>query len=199
MLRKCLCIRSLLLTEDQFNIEPQGDFPSLQSIVLPDSTAWTFAYSHPNAQGVNWGDLVKITNPNGGTISYTWSHITGCVNPANTISMSGAVLTRTVDANDGTGPHQWTYSGFGGRAIVTDPLLKDTAHTFTDLGGCSLYETLTQYYDGPQTGTPVKTVQTEYATAESNAAVNLGMTPTAKNVVPTRLTTTWNNWCRHKS
>jgi RHS repeat-associated protein len=183
----------LLLSEDQYHLEPDGDFSVLQSIILPDGTAWTFGYSQPNAQGVNWGDLVKITNPTGGTISYTWNHITGCVNPSNLVSMSAAVATRTVDANDGTGAHQWQYSGFGGRAIVTDPLLKDTAHTFSDLGGCSLYETLTQYYDGPQSGTPIKTLKTEYATAESNPIVARGMTPTVKNVVPTRVTTTWAN------
>ncbi len=52
-------------------IEPNGLYSMLQSIVLPDQTAWTFDYSQPDGTGVNWGDLVKVTYPTGGSIAYT--------------------------------------------------------------------------------------------------------------------------------
>src|SRR5438046_3017504 len=40
----------------------------LQSLVLPNSTAWTFQYDNGN-----WGNLTQVTRPTGATISYTWS------------------------------------------------------------------------------------------------------------------------------
>jgi hypothetical protein len=140
----------------------QGNVSMLQSIVLPDETAWTFDYSQPDANGINWGDLVKITYPTGGAISYTWSHGVGC----NVLwgppgSTSGSVLTRAVDANDGSGPQTWHYAA----GTVTDPLGNDTVHGFTDINvSCSLYETQTQYYSGSKTGgTLLKTVTRDYS------------------------------------
>ena len=53
-------------------IQINGQYSMLQSIVQPDGTAWTFDYSQPDSTGVNWGDLVKIALPTGGSISYTW-------------------------------------------------------------------------------------------------------------------------------
>lgn len=47
----------------------------LVGIVLPNLTAWTFAYD-------NYGELATITFPTGGTISYTYQSINGpCVAP----------------------------------------------------------------------------------------------------------------------
>src|SRR5262249_12596081 len=87
----------------------------IQSIVLYNGTnwntspAWTFEYSSRNPGDditVNYGDLTKITLPTGGTISYTWTTINACDINAST-PVSRAVSSRTVNANDGTGPHAW--------------------------------------------------------------------------------------------
>jgi hypothetical protein len=46
-----------------------GHFPVLQSIVLPNGTAWTFEYSDRDAgdpSNINYGSLTKITLPTGG-------------------------------------------------------------------------------------------------------------------------------------
>src|SRR6185437_11371640 len=172
-------------------IEPNGFYSMLQSIVLPDQTAWTFDYSQPDTNGVSWGDLAKVTYPSGASIAYMWGHFQGCRLPAGAPgSWSGEITKRTVDASDGTGPHDWLYKAgsLAGQIIVRDPLLNDTVHTFTDLNtSCSLYETKTESYSGEQSGgTLMQTVTTDYSWG-----MPLHFVPI--NVVPIRKTTTWAN------
>lgn len=149
----------------------QTSVPMLQSIVLPNGTTWTFAYNDVE-NGYSYGYLTQITLPTGGTISYAYNN---------------GLTTRTVNANDGTGSHTWTYAG----TTVTDPLGNDTVHTFTALGNVpfSRYETKTQYYAGHQTGGPLlKTVETQYSYSTSWNVNNRVV-----NVVPTVIKTTWPN------
>src|SRR6185437_7053939 len=126
----------------------------LQSLVLPNGTAWNFIYDSAdpnNAQSFAYGDLTKIIFPTGGSISYTWDTSTPCDNgstgwPAE----SRAVTSRTLDANDGTGTKRWDYSGgpssFNSSTgettiptVVTAPLVtgetqrNDTLHYITGL------------------------------------------------------------------
>jgi RHS repeat-associated protein len=178
-------------TQTNTYIEPNGLYSMLQSIVLPDQTAWTFDYSQPDSNGVNWGDLAKITYPTGGSISYSWGHFQGCHLPAGAPgSWSGGVSKRTVDAHDGKPSHDWLYTAgsAAGQIIVRDPLLNDTVHTFTDLNSsCSLYETKTEYYSGEQSGgTLMQTVTTDYSWGRPLHFVPI-------NVVPLRKTTSWPN------
>jgi RHS repeat-associated protein len=190
---------TLQSTPTQKYSEPNGQLSMLQSIVLPDGTAWTFEYSQPNANGVNWGDLVKVILPTGGSINYTWGHIEGChhaFGPPG--SWSSELLERDLDANDGNGPHKWQYlSGQqSGQVIVRDPLNNDTVHTFTDLNtSCSYFETKVETYNGPQTGgTLVKTVTTDYSwTPNINVRTSGAQNPPPMNVVPLRTTAIWPN------
>jgi RHS repeat-associated protein len=176
------------------NIPPYASAPALtgaatmlQSITLPNGTAWTFAYQDSsglyNGQQTNYGDLTQITLPTGGTIQYAY----GWWSSVNDIQ-SRWVSSRTVNANDGTGSHQWTYSyGYNGstpQTIVTDPLGNDAVHTF---GLNELYETSTQYYQGSHTsGTLLKTVATTY-----QYSTNLNAFGSLAGVVPIQITTTW--------
>lgn len=181
-------------TGSQQYFEPNGPIEMLQSIVLPDQTAWTFDYSQPDANGINWGDLVKVTFPAGATISYTWTHAQGCHHPFGAKgNWSGVLTQRTVDAQDGSGPHTWTYSA----GKVTDPLGNDTVHTFTDLNSsCSFFESRTDFYQGPQSGgNLLKTVTTDYSWAVNPTFPNVaGQSPAPPmNVVPIRKTTSWPN------
>lgn len=180
--------------DDTNHTEPNGYVSMLQSIVLPDNTAWTFEYTQPDANGVNYGDLDKVTYPAGGSVSFTWDHKAGCHQWRGYLGQTASVVTsRTVDANDGTGPHTWHYVPGVGTTIVTDPLGNDVVHGFTDLtGGCSLYETQTKYYSGSSgSGTLLKTVNTDY-TWNGNPYATTSPT-SAINVVPIRLTTIWGN------
>ena len=152
----------------------------LQSVVLPNGTAWSFEYQDVDSSGYSWGNLTKITFPTGGTISYVYN--------VGATGFARYVSSRTVNANDGTGNHAWTYTGVvGGIVRVHDPLGNDTDHTFTSLGASSSFETKTQYYQGAQPSHQLlKTVDTVYSSNQSLSFGNM-----AVNVVPTSITTTW--------
>jgi hypothetical protein len=143
-----LCYAGVLVQTGIPNVPPifqvSKTFPMLQSVVFPDNTYWAFQYDAAdpnNSSSIGFGDLLKVTLPIGGSITYTWGSWAGC----NGSTYSRGVLTRTVDANDGSGPRTWTYAG----NIVTDPAGNETVHTFTGLGGtCTQYETQTQHYQG---------------------------------------------------
>src|SRR3989454_2601241 len=182
------------------NVQWSGTAGNVQSIVLPNGTAWTFEYNSRDAgdpTSVNYGDLTKVTFPTGGTISYAWGFNSSCSN-SSTYQRRG-IISRTVDAQDGTGPHTWTYgliySGdpnnpYAGK--VTDPLGNDTV--FTGFGpACSGYIGSEKYYSGSQvTGTLLKTVSTAYSSSP-NPLAEYENSPGLVNVVPIQITTTWAN------
>src|ERR1700733_10943964 len=159
----------------------------LQSVILPNSTAWTMTYSSA-------GDLAKITFPSGGTLSYTWGN--SCVSPPPE-AVNPEIVTRTLNANDGAGNLTWTYTCSGGLTTITDPLGNDSVHTLTALGGGSgytntLYETQAQYYQGSHTtGTLLKTVSTGYSYYRFSPCTPDVLCEIALNVVPTSVTTSW--------
>ena len=178
-----------------------GSATYLQNLVLPNGTAWTFEYDV-------FGELSSVTLPTGGTISYSWTYTSGvCVgteymqNGVNTwlYPYGRGVTSRTVNANDGTGPHVWNYSipttinnGSSSpvQSIVTDPLLNDTVHWQTPLGGsCSRYESELDQYSGSHTsGTLLRKVATTYNYTYGGNGFAYGSV--AINAVPSTITTT---------
>ena len=129
----------------------------LQSIVLPNGTAWTFQYNDRDpgdSASINYGDLTQITFPTGGTITYTWE----------SVGLERWVASRTTNSNDGTGPHSWNYTwgpAFGSSSTVTAPpdsngVRNDTVHSFSAFGSSTIlgsgagpaYETEIQHYAG---------------------------------------------------
>ena len=189
------------------NLDPIREYgPSnmslLQSIAVYDgnswatSPTWTFQYNDRdpgNPSNINYGNVTQITLPTGGTISYTYGRYSPCDGGYLPLTpTSRGVISRTVNANDGTGPHTTTYYPNG---TVTDPDGNQTAHTFTALASCSFYETQTQYYQGTvATGHLLKTVQTSYAYKSNPNCVNSSDDcQTVVSVVPTTITTTLDN------
>jgi YD repeat-containing protein len=173
----------------------------LQSILLPNGQSWNFEYNDPddgstyNGNPVNYGTLTQVTLPTGGTISYGYS----------TLGVQGGasgnhgrwVTSRTVNSNDGTGSHQWTYAytfttnlaSLVTSTTVTDPIGNYVVHTFTQLGGgWTVYETQAQHYQSG--GTLLKTVVTAYTYGLSRNDQNGGADGSI-NVVPSTITTTW--------
>jgi RHS repeat-associated protein len=191
------------------NCQPTvGHMIAIQSIVLPNNTVWVFEYD-------STGALIQITFPTLGTISYAWTFTSGaCVGPQLTALGNGisnlwplgrAVTSRTVNANDNTGSHIWTYnltptysgtSGANVQTIVTDPLSNDAVHSETAQAGCncSLYETELDEYSGSHTsGTLLKKTVTAYSGMSlsfPNSAYSPYNLPLAANVVPTSITYT---------
>jgi RHS repeat-associated protein len=189
----------------QFDVNQ--NFTMLQSVVFPDGTYWAFAYDAAvpnNTASYGYGDLLQITFPTGGTLSYVWSQTNGCMGLSQRINR--VVTMRTVNANDGSGAHSstYSYSGFTNSlqtVTVTDPAGNDTVHSMTGLGsGCSLYETQVQAFQGSHTsGTLLQTVTTDYQFAlnpyDSNAisSGNVNNAKTVTSVFPIRVTTTLPN------
>lgn len=175
--------------------EAEWTIRTFQSIVLPNGTAWTFEYgstaeSDPNY--VNWGDLTRVILPTGGSISYGFgNYFVDIGGTDDQWTQVRAVQTRTVDANDGSGPRTWSYS-YGVRVnptalsptytTVSDPLGNQTVHTMTAFGVGSLYETQARYYQGSSsTGALLKTVTTDYISNtcpfQDCSHVNVGVLP----------------------
>jgi RHS repeat-associated protein len=172
-----------------------SDYPAtnsslLSAIILPDSTQWTLSYDH-------WGNVTRLGFPTGGSVSYTYA-----LGPQTCIfsdtQMSLFATSRTVDANDGIGGHQWTYTysgqiangAYSGTTVVTSPDGNDTVHTITSpvtRASCSLYDTQVLHYQGPHNGGALlQTAATQY----SGVANPLTQDGTAINVVATQATTT---------
>jgi YD repeat-containing protein len=180
--------------------DPGGCFPSgncypfsanvsmIQSIVLPNLTTWTFQYD-------GLGNLIEIILPTEGSISYKWNLNRSKANLTPPV-VSSCVGTRSINSQDGSGPHTWTYSGNCGPVntevvTVADPNGNQVVHTFNFLGGTTgpVFETETQYYQGSSSsGVLLKTVNTGYSYTSSN----LYQLPVI-DVVPTSITTTWPN------
>ena len=173
-------------------IEFSGTRWFLQSIVLPDLTAWTFEHdsrSPGDPSTVNYGDLTKVTLPTGGTISYSWQNWPPGPQ-AGYASVSRGVSTRTINANDGTGDHKWTYQ-FSGitppsstTTTVTEPIVAPAStgakSIYTFAGG---YETQSQEFDS--SGNLLKTTQTQYSGLPNAVA--------GGSAVPVVVTTTLSN------
>jgi hypothetical protein len=175
-------------TDNTFGVQayPATTSIFLQSIVLPNGQPWDFQYNDPgdgstyNGSPVNYGTLTQVTLPTGGTISYKYSTLW-----INTVTQNGGryLISRTVNANDGTGQHTWNYayssasssSNPGGTVTqVTDPQGNYNKHTFNGYGR----EITTQMYFAG--GTLQKTVQRSFG---SNGT----------DYLPDAITTSWPN------
>ena len=187
--------------------EYTGTMSLLQSVVLPDMTAWTFDYDDRNPgdpASVNYGTLTRITAPTGAAITYTyatWDFGVSCGGwPAR---YSRYPIARAVDAQDGAGPHTWTYSwtprspGCAAESVIaTDPVGNQSVYTLTNFGW-GYYETLRQIYQGAQR-VLIQTVATDYSYV-AGSYQQPGGGSQATSVVPIRQTTSWANGSTKKT
>jgi RHS repeat-associated protein len=177
----------------------------LQSVVLPNQTAWTFQYDA-------YGNLAQVTLPTGGTISYTWEFLSPW-NPSDPTEMgaSPAVATRTVNPNPG-GPtpaaiwkYQYTPPTVGewdSSTVVTAPArpdgtkngtADDTVYLFT-YSECSGGLTQVLNYQGTSAppATPVRTVHT-VCIADGVSRLPAIVTTTLDNGQQSQTLNTWDN------
>jgi RHS repeat-associated protein len=156
-----------------------GAVPLLSAIVLPNLTMWQFSYN-------NFLDLTSITFPTGGSITYTWGNSPNAPNPA--APMTRVLTSRTINANDGTGPHTWNYQWSQGSNlnlnVVTDPLGNDT----TNLVAGDVVIESKRYAGSYTTGTLLETTTTQYRSDEN--PFDVYVPAHAANVVPLSVTTT---------
>jgi len=158
----------------------------LQSLVLPDGSAWTFEYTTDTK-----GDLKQITFPDGGTLSYTWTS-PALLKASHSYTFTRGIATRTLNPNNGVTPAAtWSYTygrSVGGPTTtrVKDPDLNETLHSFVPHPQTlrSFYESEAKFFQGPSAnGALLKTEQTEYKF--SDAAIG--------TAAPIRKTTIWPN------
>ena len=161
-----------------------GSAVLLATLIQADGTKWIFDYD-------SYANLTYVGLPAGGSISYTWTTVGIPPCGGDRTSVGRAVHSRTLTDNNGHSS-QWTYNwGAPGTTFtntVTDPAGNDTVHVFTALDNvCSFYETATKYFQGPQSGQPLKQVDTAYSpNTILTEDFNLG------NVVPISIKTTLN-------
>lgn len=140
--------------------------PLVSEIDLPNGQKYLFAYEPtPGFPGAVTGRIQQVTVPTGGTIAYQYNGANDGINCAD-----GTILGLTRTINDGTANSAWNYSRVPGSQLagvttVTAPQLPyDTAPnhwviTFNSLG----QETIRQIYQGAVSGTPVRTINTAWA------------------------------------
>jgi RHS repeat-associated protein len=125
--------------------------PQIVTLIMPDGSKWTIDYD-------SYGFVTHLGLPLGGFIDYAWTTVDSLSNCTDQTHKSRAVIARTI--NDGNGnAYHWTYTwgAINGAVlsnVVGDPLANETVHTFTALdgvGGCNLYETQTQNFQGTRT------------------------------------------------
>jgi RHS repeat-associated protein len=176
---------------------PNGGTQTYQStnggITLPDGTSYSFQYTSVALPQIFKGGgqaylsvLSNVTLPSGGSISYGYA-LGAPGSFCNELGFA-PVTSRTVNANDGTGPHTWMYSYAytnsysPSTTTVTDPLGNISIHTFEN--PCSPYETQLQEEDSG--GHLLKTVQTTFEGIPSYTGSSAYV-----YMIPTSVTTTW--------
>jgi RHS repeat-associated protein len=167
--------------------------PLVGSITMPDGTSYTFTYERTPGTCTPLsgtftgycitGRIASVTLPTGGSITYTYTGGTNGI-----LSDGGAAgFTRTLNPGGA-----WTYarSGSGNTwtTTVTDPKTpgnqtvinyeKDSA---TSNPTTNLYETQRKIYQGPATGTPLRTTITCY---NGQSVANPSACPTTAVATP---------------
>jgi RHS repeat-associated protein len=155
----------------------------LTDVVLPNGTAWSFAYElFQLDDGSTHAEVTQVTLPTGGVINYTWTTTRG---NCHVVCEYRAITSRAANANDGQGPHTWTYQwqfGYPTRVLtITDPMGNIATHTSSILG-YTWRET--QYQQQDSHANVLKTVSTVYSSVGDSKYGAL-------SVVPTSVTTQW--------
>ncbi len=187
------------------NVNPfTGYIGLLQSVVLPNGTAWTFKYN-------NWGALDEIDYPTGGAefLNYGLSNAYSSINYPYVTSTNPVAKDYALDSNQvnpqaynsfpsaGSGIAIWQYGGSNGTTVpVIDPNGNETDHTFTDMSGCGDdYETETDYYSGNGSGKVLlREVLRSYQKITNPYVYKYGQCPNDRFfALPTTITTIENN------
>jgi RHS repeat-associated protein len=151
-----------------FDTAGTTQYSLVSEIDLPDGvSAYTFTYETTPLDTHNphhvTGRLASVTLPTGGTISYTYTGGSS----GNIACADGSASGFTRQTPDGT----WTYARSGSTTTITAPQLSyDSAANNTVLTFSGLQEASRKIYQGAATGTPLRTINTAWA---SNGTPNL--------------------------
>lgn len=180
-----------------------GPFPGITSISVFDGNSWATSPTWQFQYNDSYGDLTQITFPEGGTISYSWVTLSDPEIPPGTpgvAPVSRYVQSRTIDAQDGTGPQatQYSYNNHpvsngnpnyspahdpitAWDTIVTNPNGDYTVHEFSFLIYVNgRYETETRQYNS--SGQLLQTIDTDYQ-ANSDTSGDPNVFPIRKTTI----------------
>jgi len=127
----------------------------IQSVVLPNNSSWQFTYGQgvsSSPSGTSCNALTGLTYPSGATTSYTYSQ--GCVwanHPGGGLVIAPELGTRSVNTNDGTGSHQWTYAS--NEPTTTPSFTSPVINTITDANNNDTVYTMINEVPESSTGT----------------------------------------------
>jgi RHS repeat-associated protein len=140
------------------------------AIKLPDGTEYQFTYeTTPANSGFYTGRLASVTLPTGGTISYAYTGSNDGINCADGTAMG---MTRTVNPGSSI-PQQpsgtWTFARTGSSGAYSttvtapqlsyNPAANQTVYAFNSSG----QELSRKIYQGTASGTPLRTINTTWA------------------------------------
>jgi YD repeat-containing protein len=115
----------------------------LQSLVLPNGTAWSFEYDDRDpgdAPAINYGQLTRLTAPTGAVYTYTWQNTTArlpSTAPGAVTTKARVIKSRAI--NDLTTTRTWTYAFQPTITTITQP-----QETYERAPGKEVH-----YYNGP--------------------------------------------------
>jgi RHS repeat-associated protein len=168
-------------TQHGRQVPAHGTFQAIQSIILPDKTAYTFKYDSGTSPG-NYGELTGVTLPTGATLDYTYSNFFDAQGGNSDFNPNRWVTSYSTGEGTWTLQPQVLASGSPGclsnlvcdQVTITKPSNDQDVYTFSStLEPVSTtvftnfynntWNTKIQYYQGTATGNPMMTVESDYA------------------------------------
>lgn len=146
-------------------IEFAGTFSLPTSLVLPNNLTYTFTYEpSPGNSGYYTGRLQQVKLPTGGYYEYDYPGAHDSINCTD-----GTTLSMNRKVSDGTNSATWNYvrNTTSLTTTITTPQLADTpnANDMVVTFNSSNQETSRKIYaNSPGTGTPLRTINTTWAT-----------------------------------
>jgi RHS repeat-associated protein len=178
-----ICYSQIHYSTEVDSVFSRGSSVEIQSVVLPNKTFWAFEYDSTNSSfSTNaLGNIIQITNPDGGTASYAYAPYIPCSGKTDSALQGYGVQTKTISAGSGNSG-TWSYQYFipngtnGIRSLITDPLGNQEEINYSQLqaGSCQYNPTSDIQYQGSMAGGVIaKQVTTNYFTTAALNVLNI--------------------------
>ena len=147
--------------------EDTGSFQAIQSITLPDGSAYSFTYDSGTSSG-HYGELTSMTLPTGGTIVYSWANFLDSFNNQNrwlqSVAKDGGTTTFTPSVVSKCSSSQ----GCQENVTVLSPGQNDTVYAFSLdsaalIAGNSWVQSINSYQGTTASGSLLRTTNTSYS------------------------------------
>ena len=171
-----ICYSEIHYNNELDSIFSQGTSFEIQSVVLPNKTFWAFEYDSTDSSfsTIAPGNIIQITNPAGGTASYSYTQYIPCSGQTDASLQGYGVQTKTISAGSGnSGTWNYQYFNAGGNAgiqtLITDPLGNQEEINYSfEADACQYFPVADVQYQGSMAGGAIaKQVTTDYSTTSA--------------------------------